>query len=312
MPVVIPAYKPFDLAREADYRHWRDWKLVDYPNDPGQLVVAVSDPSAPDRQETAAMLATCRKTNMVIYRTTGPRVADKTAIRALGRRFGLERLDMNLRADEDSITSIRVVPADKATHYIPYTERAINWHTDGYYNPPDEQVRGFVLHCVRQANSGGRNFLMDPEIVYLLLRDENPDWVAALMQPDAMTIPANVEEGREIRPAQAGPVFSVEKATGGLHMRYTTRTRSIVWKDDANIRKAVGFIRALLESDTPWIYRYRLQAGEGIICNNVLHGREAFADGTDARRLLYRARYHDRMKGTEMTIDSRGAASCSG
>ena len=149
-------------------------------------------------------------------------------------------------------------------------------------------------------------------MVYLLLRDENPDWLAALMQPDAMTIPANVEDGREIRPAQSGPVFSVEKVTGSLHMRYTNRTRSIVWKDDVNIRKAVGFIRALVESDLPWIYCYRLQAGEGIICNNVLHGREAFADGADTTRLLYRARYHDRMKGTEMTAGSGGTASCSG
>lgn len=312
MSAVISSCKPFDLARETDYRHWREDKLADYPTDPGRLAVEVSDPGAPDPQEAAAILACCRKTNMVIYRTTGQRSPDKVAISALGRHFGLERLDMNLRADEDSITSLRVVPAGKATHYIPYTDHAINWHTDGYYNLPDEQVRGFILHCVQPADSGGTNFLMDPEMVYLLLRDENPDWVAALMQPDAMTIPANVENGREIRPAQSGPVFSVEKTTGSLHMRYTTRTRSIVWKDDENLRMAVGYIRALLESDSPWIYRYRLQAGEGIICNNVLHGREAFADGPDAARLLYRARYHDRIKGTEMTADRSGSESCSG
>jgi alpha-ketoglutarate-dependent taurine dioxygenase len=90
-------------------------------------------------------------------------------------------------------------------------------------------------------------------------------------------------------------------------MRYTTRTRSIVWKDDPNVRLAVGFIRALLESDSPWIFRYRLQAGEGIICNNVLHGREAFEDADGVARLLFRARYHDRMKGTEMTYPTDGA-----
>ena len=297
---------PFDPQREADYRRWREQKLANYPTRAEDLLVTVADPAVPDAAEEAAILASCRKTNMAIYRTTGEQVADKHAMRALGRCFGLERLDMNLRADEDSITSLRVVPAGETTHYIPYTNRAINWHTDGYYNPLSEQVRGIVMHCVRPAARGGGNFLMDPELVYLLLRDENPAWAAALMQPDAMTIPANIENGVELRPVQTGPVFSVEKSTGSLHMRYTTRTRSIEWKDDVDVSEAVGFIRSLLESDSPWIFRYRLQAGEGIICNNVLHGREKFEDAEGVTRLLYRARYHDRIKGTEMSTVSNG------
>ena len=306
MSAVTRPFNPFDPSHEPDYRRWREYKLADYPTQAAQLLVPLVDPAQPDAQESAAILACCRKTNMAIYRTSGERIADKHAMRALGRRFGLERLDMNLRADEDSITSLRVVPAGETTHYIPYTDRGIKWHTDGYYNHLPEQVRGIVLHCVRPAASGGSNFLMDHEMVYLLLRDEHPDGAAALMQPDAMTIPANVEDGVEIRPLQSGPVFSVENSSGSLHMRYTTRTRSIAWKDDRNVRLAVGFIRELLDSDLPWIFRYRLQAGEGIICNNVLHGREAFVDADDATRLLYRARYHDRMRGTEMSTVTDG------
>ena len=286
MITVSESIRPFEPAREADYRRWREDKLADYPTRVEQLMVPMVAPGTPTADEAAAILDRCRKTNMALYRTTGEQRVDKHAMRALGRHFGLERLDMNLRADEDSITSLRVVPAGETTHYIPYTNRAINWHTDGYYNTPQEQVRGIVMHCAQPAASGGGNFLMDPEMVYLLLRDENPDWAAALMQPDAMTIPANIEAGVEIRPVQTGPVFSVETATGSLHMRYTTRSRSIVWKDDPNVRLAVGFIRALLESDSPWVFRYRLQAGEGIICNNVLHGREAFEDAGGVTRLL--------------------------
>jgi hypothetical protein len=36
----------------------------------------------------------------------------------------------------------------------------------------------------------------------------------------------------------------------------------------------------------------------GLVCNNVLHDRAGFTDRGDARRLLYRARYHDRVGGT--------------
>ena len=35
------------------------------------------------------------------------------------------------------------------------------------------------------------------------------------------------------RAAQTGPVFSIDPASGDLHMRYTARTRSIEWKQDA-------------------------------------------------------------------------------
>ncbi len=39
------------------------------------------------------------------------------------------------------------------------------------------------------------------------------------------------------------------------------------------------------------------EPGWGLICNNVLHTRTGFADGQPPR-LLYRARYYDRLAGT--------------
>jgi hypothetical protein len=35
----------------------------------------------------------------------------------------------------------------------------------------------------------------------------------------------------------------------------------------------------------------------GVLCNNVLHDRSAFVDAPDIQRLLYRARYYDRIAG---------------
>ena len=76
-------------------------------------------------------------------------------------------------------------------------------------------------------------------------------------------------------------------------MRYTARTRSIVWKDNTSTVAAVRFLEQLLADDSSLVLRYRLAAGEGLICNNVLHNRTAFRDNEQggARRLLYRARY---------------------
>ena len=288
------------LECAESYAVWREAKLHDYPATAEALRVEVRDPRALSEAERHKLLQLCRKTNMAIYASQLDGLADKQIPRRLGEQFGLTRLDSNLLADEDAVTSLRVVPEKSGRGYIPYSNRRLLWHTDGYYNPPEGCVRAIVLHCVTPAASGGENALLDPEIAYLRLRDENPEYIRALMAPDAMTIPANTEEGGENRPAQTGPVFSVDPATGSLHMRYTARTRSIEWKPDAATQNAVKALEQLLAGDSPHIFRYRLAGGEGLLCNNVLHNRTAFADDVDKgiSRLLYRARYYDRIAGT--------------
>lgn len=291
---------PFFVQNEAAYRRWREKKLEHYPAAAGDLVVEVKNPRALSDSEAVAMLDLCRKTNMVIYASAAGQEADKAIPRAVGRRFGLQRLDGNLLADEDSITALQVVPGKSQRGYIPYSNKRLLWHTDGYYNAADARILAFVLHCVSPAAEGGRNSLLDHEIAYILLRDANPDYIAALMAPDAMTIPANTEEGYETRAAVTGPVFSVDPATGSLHMRYTARTRSIEWKSDAATRAAVLFLENLLAGESPYVFHHTMAAGQGLVCNNVLHNRTAFSDDADKgiARLVYRARYYDRIHGT--------------
>jgi len=294
---------PFTPENAAVYAKWRKAKLQDYPTSVDALRVEINDPRALSNAEQDKMLQVCRKTNMLVYATRLNGLADKQIPRRLGEQFGLARLDNNLLADEDAVTSLQVVPEKSGRGYIPYSNRRLLWHTDGYYNPPERRVRAFVLHCVSPAARGGENALLDPEIAYLTLRDENPEFISALMAPDAMTIPANTEEGGESRPAVTGPVFSIDPVTGSLHMRYTARTRSIEWKQDATTLRAVKALEQLLASNSPLVFRYRLAAGEGLLCNNVLHNRTEFADEVDKgiARLIYRARYYDRIRGTAMT-----------
>jgi alpha-ketoglutarate-dependent taurine dioxygenase len=131
-------------------------------------------------------------------------------------------------------------------------------------------------------------------MVYLMLRDENPQWVHALMQPGAMTIPER-KEGREVaRAAQTAPVFSIDGEDGTLHMRYTARTLSIGWAEDTDTVDAVGKLARWFSGNAPFVLRLRLETGMGVICNNVLHARTAFSDAAERPRLLYRARYYDR------------------
>ncbi|GAB4167555.1 MAG: hypothetical protein Fur0039_05410 [Rhodocyclaceae bacterium] len=289
---MTPAH--FDLRQPQAYAAWRARKLADYPRTLAELIVEIRDPRRPSAAERQAILRACARANMAVYASAAGSDPDKDIPRLLGAAIGLERLDANYLADDDGITPLAVAPAGTRTLYIPYTNRGIQWHTDGYYNAPQRRIRGMVLHCVRSAQAGGENRLLDHEIAYILLRDRDPGYIAALMACDAMTIPARVEEDGVARPARTGPVFSVDDS-GHLHMRYTARTRSIAWKDDAATREAVHALEDILAADAPWVFRGRLEAGMGLACNNVLHDRAPFTDSPERPRLLYRARYFDRI-----------------
>lgn len=289
-----PELNPFDLTQASAYQSWRDAKLTDYPSRLEDLVVEINNPHQLREKEYQELLRICKKCNMAIWAGLSGHDADKNIIRDLGRHFGLERLDHNMCADNDAITSLTVQSDALHKGYIPYSNRPIAWHTDGYYNPLDRQIHGLLLHCVQPADEGGENDLLDHEIVYLLIRDENPEYIHALMHPEAMTIPANIMDGKELRPARTGPVFAIYP-DGHLHMRYTDRSRSIEWRDDPILEQAVRFLKQTLKTPSPWHFHGKLDAGQGLLSNNVLHTRTGFSDHGHSR-LLYRARYFDRIR----------------
>ena len=288
---------PFDLQDANAYRAWRERKLDSAPRRIEDIVVELDDPRrlAPaQRQRLVSLNADC---NMAIYvgKTGGD--PDKDIPRLLGEQLGLRTLDGHWLTDSDGISPLSVIGAEQRgerKEFIPYTDKPIKWHTDGYYNTPDRTIRGLMLHCVQSAASGGENQLLDHEIAYILLRDENPEFIRALSAPDAMTIPPRMDEAGVARAEQPGPVFSVN-ADGTLHMRYTARTVSIAWRDDPVTKSAVAALERILAKPTHWTLHGRLEPGMGLVCNNVLHDRSGFTETPEKRRLLYRARYYERV-----------------
>jgi len=295
---------PFDLANERAYRIWREAKLAAFPSDSGGLVVALRDLARPTAAERQAILQRCLCANMAIYDCQAG-ATDERQLRgdllAFAESFGLARLEGHRSADEDGIVALEVSNEGSRRGYIPYSNKPLSWHTDGYYNGPGARIRAFILHCARPAERGGENGLLDPEIAYIRLRDENPKLIAALMRPDAMTIPPNTEQDGRVRPASAGPVFFINPATRQLQMRYTARKRNVTWRDDDDTRTAARLLEDILTGNEPLIFKVRLAPGQGLICNNVLHCRSAFENGAagTSGRLIYRMRFLDRVGGTE-------------
>lgn len=288
---------PFDLDDAAAYAAWRQRKLDTAPRRLEDILVEIDDPRELTPAQRARFIELNGIANMAVYLGKTGRDADKEIPRRLGAQLGLVHLDSHWLTDDDDISPISVRGAEQRGErrdFIPYTDKPIKWHTDGYYNAPEHTVRGLLLHCVESAASGGDNQLLDHEIAYLLLRDENPDHIRALSQPDVMTIPARHENGRVARAEQAGPVFSVD-AQGFLHMRYTARAVNVVWRNDAATQAAAAALTRILAEPTPWTLSGRLEPGMGLVSNNVLHDRSGFTETPDRRRLLYRARYYERV-----------------
>jgi len=274
------------------YRDYRAAKLDGYPTSVAELLVDIDRLQELDGDARTRILACCERANMAIYNCNDATVS-RDSVRAFGAQFGLHRLDHHLCSNDDGVSEVTNASGGERAGYVPYSDRSLSWHTDGYYNEDACQVLAVVLHCEHDAATGGESALLDPEIAYIKLRDADPAFIEAFEHPECMTIPANNTASGDIRPISIGPVFSYDSNDGALHMRYSARKKYIHWRDDAATTAARECLADLLDDADGPVLHYRLQPGQGLISNNVLHNRTAFTDGPARKRLLYRARFFD-------------------
>ena len=264
-------------------------------NNPGKMT-QIKNPGALLPSEYQQISTQMQAHNLALFKVDADPKITSQVLKSLGHQFGLNHLDGNLYANDSDISELRVIDKGRRGEYIPYTSRPLGWHTDGYYNHPDKTIRSFILHCINDAEEGGENQLLDPELAYIRLRDTNNSYIDALMHPETLTIPETVEEGGYVRPAQTSPVFQVDPLNGNLLMRFTQRKTHIQWRQDATTQEALSLLGDLLASDSAPILKHRLGPGEGLVCNNVLHNRSGFTDSAEHARVMLRARYYDRFK----------------
>lgn len=254
-------------------------------------MIIINDYKNLQQAEIDAMQTELNKNNYVLYDVGSLEMEDsKDLIRKWGDLFDLGSLNKNLCADSDSITPIAVSEQKDRGMYIPYSNRAINWHTDGYYNLDSEKITGMVLHCISPADTGGSNKIINHQVIYDLMLDKNPAYIDILSQNDVMTIPANIKSGKIIRPERTGAVFSYT-SSGRLHMRYTARKTNIKWHPDAV--DAIKYLNELLANPKKSkMEQVLLKSGQGLICYNILHTRDSFEDTNLTSRMILRGRYY--------------------
>lgn len=297
----VAAFDWCDFSSQAAFCHWKKVKSNPENSQNAALPIGVSSLESPAEDSVLALKSRIAAQNFAVYEAP----ADGQSVDATGKAlltfaaaFGLHLPEDHRSGDEAGIVALRTSDARSQRGYIPYTPKPLNWHTDGYYTPSGRPIKAFVLHCHTAAAKGGENQLLDPEVAYMRLRDHDPAFAQAMFHPQAMTIPENHEADGTLRPAATGPVFFVDRASGRLQMRYTARTRSILWRDDPVTRAAADWLRNWLISGDPLMVRVRLAPGQGILCNNILHTRTAFEDDDGPGRTILRVRFHDRIKDT--------------
>lgn len=280
-------------GQSVQYKQWRDERL-DLQKTTQNVRVNLTDELITSGN-TQALIQLCDQVRIFgfsHYHLSTQKEQPREVVAELASTLGLNRSDGGIIHDEnDQLSLLEDLPGTARSRFLPYSNKAMNWHTDGYYNATDSVIRGITLHCLQSASTGGTLTVMDPELLLIALYDEDPQLVLELTHEQAMLLPANTDAEGHNRPDRRVPVlFAHDDAS--LGMRFTTRSQHIQWRSEAT-RIAAERALGLIEQHNEWHTAIRLQPGEGIVSRNALHRRDAFHDGPDTlKRQILRGRYH--------------------
>ncbi len=279
----------FNLDSSDDYQKWRDEKLAAYPKNLGDLVVELGDMTAITNAEKTKIMERVELANMCVY-TAGKAELSMDSLLSLGKQLGVSDTDKSRRhSNSDELTNSGIL-----NQAIPFTTRHVRWHTDATYYGSDKTVQALFLLCKRPAIEGGSNKVLDNEILYILLRDKNPDALRVLMSKDCFKY-KNPKTG-EIGDHLGGKVFWTNPE-GHLCHRFSFRKMDMAWAEDSDVKAAQDVLESLILDGSEYVIEGRLESGLGLVSNNVQHTREKLVDSEDpaTQRLLFRTRFYDRV-----------------
>lgn len=285
--------KPLD-GRSNEYQAWKKDRLLQHDqqlagaNKTQYLSSLLNHKS--DHAALVAIIRNVRSFGYAIYQWTDTPTDIASSVSKLNATLGLTTSDQGVMRDNSNLSLLTDQSGTDRGRFIPYTSRAMGWHTDGYYNAPDKSIRSFTLHCMQPAATGGALSLMDYELLLIAVYDADPALIKLLSHPHSMTLPANKDNLGHDRPDQHVPVFFSYK-DGLAGVRFTTRTKNIQWRNTETHAAATQVIE-IIKSQENRHHNVRLISGQGLVTRNILHRREPFKDDPElANRQMLRGRY---------------------
>ena len=261
-----------------EYRRWRDRKLSSFTSDIDKLMVEIKNPRKLSTAEISLSSQIIKQSNLVFFQLKENENDIKSSLMDLAGQFGMSDFEILESSEKSGLTKIEVSSESKEkSEYVPYTNKALNWHTDGYYSENDNPILSWLLYCQSNSSNGGENSFMDHEIAYILFNDESSA-IDDLMSKDAFTIPANVQNGRR---AMSSYVFRL--LNNKLHMKFSMREKNIIWSE--KIISSVDLLKSIIRENENYQINYKLSPNQGVISNNVIHMRSSFTNTSNKNRL---------------------------
>tara|TARA_B100001564_G_scaffold351542_1_gene357556 strand:+ start:79 stop:927 length:849 start_codon:yes stop_codon:yes gene_type:complete len=271
-----------------NYKRWKEKKLESFTKNLDDLTVQINSPNAISKHEKFRVINLLTNHNIVFFHIDKIVNTDKLSIKNFADQIGLGNYELDSQSDNDGLTEIKdTQDKDKLSEYVPYTNKELNWHTDGYYTDQNNSVLAWMLFCKVAAENGGTNKYLDHEIAYILFNDKS-DKLKDLMQHDACCIPTNILTNRK---EVYNPVFMFRDEK--LQMKFTMREKNIIWNKKSV--QAINILKSIIMESSDYHIIKKLEPGNGVVTNNVIHMRTAFTNSKNKNRLLYRLRSKKRV-----------------
>jgi hypothetical protein len=267
-------------SKSYEFKQWASEKEDNIPSNINDLKIDLHDINHISLKEISIIKDKIKRFNCCIYKSHVDLLTQADLLN-FAKSIGMKTYDDN-NIHSNPVSSIMPLEPEKTVNYIPYTNKQLNWHTDGYYD--EKPIFSWLLHCEEPAFSGGENYLLDHELAIreYILKHDNLD---QLTRPDSFIIPSNADAGRN---ETKGYICDMNNKYKKFHMKFSMRQKNI----ELNERSKTAFIRMkkiIKEDCKKYCITYKLSKNEGIVSNNILHGRNSFVDGKVMRK-LYRIR----------------------
>ncbi|MEK9906461.1 MAG: TauD/TfdA family dioxygenase [Gammaproteobacteria bacterium] len=274
----------FLSSKSSKFLKWASQKENNIPKNINEISVEIKDINRTTKNEISKIRSTLDRFNSCLYRSNRD-LESNSCLLDFAKAVGMKTFDCN-NIEANEISTISSIKNEKI-QYIPYTNKALNWHTDGYYDK--KPLFSWLLHCINPADDGGENYLLDHELAmreYVLSHDD----IEVLMNKRAITIPESQGSNRS---ELSTYIFSFDNDYEKLHMRFSMRKENIKMSD--NTLTAMSKLTNVIENNcSKYSITYKLSKNEGILSNNILHGRNSFKDDKVQRKLL-RIRSYERL-----------------
>jgi hypothetical protein len=272
-------------SKSNEFKQWALEKEDNIPLKIDDLIVKIQDINHATLAEISNIKDIIKRFNYCIYQSKVGLNAQADLMN-FAQSIGMETYDTN-NIHNSPISLIMSLETKNALNYIPYTNKKLNWHTDGYYD--EKPIFSWLLHCEEPAYSGGENYLLDHELAIreYIIKYDNLESLSSL---DAFTIPGNTHANRG---ETKGYICDNDNEYKKFHMKFSMREKNMKLNEQS--KTAIMRMKKIIKEDCKkYCLTYKLSKNEGIVSNNILHGRNSFEDGKAVRK-LYRIRSYERI-----------------